>query len=495
MISNIRLHTAKALLSLCCVACLTFPAARAQPVSAVGGVYNGTYTCAQGSTTLKLSVMPTANGDLYALFTFYPPRGTQNQPYTYSLQGQYDPKTAKLSLTPLRWETASPPDFGMVGLDGTVTAGELAGTVTGPGCRGFNVERSAAESANIGAVMAAQKSGTNPAAPAAATPSQPPAEDAFTKALRAQAPAGVQLPPSAVPPAQPAPAPVTAGAGTATSTPAAIPAPASAPARVTIVEKPGDYWSGYRTDMIRQVFDGGFGSDVDADPEFKLLFNTYVEAFSSNCSTYLPANHQSVVVSKVTTRTDRYGNVTQQSNETQGTVEVDPRFATMYTAYGNALSSSANGLRVAMGVASGRSSLADTMAPARDVFQFFKAETCDSPAMRQLGDNLLRGATGERSLQLSAAAAGSAAPAFTHFGDACNAYYRNPANARYAPSDATGYCRCLADKYRFTMNHEEEAYFAADFRAHYLDDIAQPKNSGSHPAWNKLHPATVACAR
>jgi hypothetical protein len=207
-----------------------------------------------------------------------------------------------------------------------------------------------------------------------------------------------------------------------------------------VVQEPQDYWGGCRTDLIRQVFDGGFGRDVDDDPQFKLLYNTYVEAFSSNCTAYLPAGHESVVVTKVTTRTDRYGN-TQQSSEM---VEVDSRLAPMYRAY---------------------------------------------------GENLLRGATSQRSLQQLSGSAAAGAQGFTHFGDACNAYYRNPADARYAPSDATAYCKCLAEKYRYVMTRAKEAYFAADFRARFLYNIAQPKNSGSHPAWSKLHPAAVACAR
>src|SRR6185437_6523899 len=98
MMSDPRFHPAKIVLSLCLLGCLVASAARAQPT--VDGVYNGAYTCAQGPTKLKLSLMRTAGGDILALFTFYLPPGTQNQPYTYSLGGQYDPHSAKLSLTP-----------------------------------------------------------------------------------------------------------------------------------------------------------------------------------------------------------------------------------------------------------------------------------------------------------------------------------------------------------------------------------------------------------
>jgi hypothetical protein len=83
----------------------------------------------------------------------------------------------------------------------------------------------------------------------------------------------------------------------------------------------------------------------------------------------------------------------------------------------------------------------------------------------------------------------------THLVDACNAFYRDPANARYAPSDATAYCTCLGEHVQPAMSPEEEAYFAADFEARFRDNILQPKNAGSHPAWDRLHPLAHDCAR
>ena len=247
---------------LCLLTCFVVPAASAQSATALNGVYNGTYTCAQGSTKMKLSLMASPSGDVSALFTFYLPPGTQKQAFSYSLRGQYNSQTAKISLVPVRWETASPPNFGMVGMNGTFTSDELAGTITGPGCRGFNVERDRAESANIAAVMSAQKTGTNAATP---PPPQPPPQDAFAAALLRQAPNGVRPAVSAPAAAQPKPAPAGAPVASAATKPA-IEKPAPSPvatnvsAPVAVVQEPQNYWSGYRTDMIRQVFDGGFGS-------------------------------------------------------------------------------------------------------------------------------------------------------------------------------------------------------------------------------------------
>ncbi len=188
-------------LFICFAMVVVAPAASAQNAAALTGVYNGTYRCAQGATNLKLSLTTTASGELSGLFTFYLPPGTQNQGYTYSLHGQYDARTAKFSLMPVRWETQHPANFNMVGMNGSFDSTELAGSITGPGCTTFNVERNQSESANIAAVMALQKS-VAPAETGAA-----PAQGAYETALRAQAPASVRasLPPPAAQP-QPVPA-------------------------------------------------------------------------------------------------------------------------------------------------------------------------------------------------------------------------------------------------------------------------------------------------
>src|SRR5262245_52457596 len=119
MTSTLPPRIARFLLFTCFTLHLVAPAARAQNASALNGVYNGTYRCAQGPTNLKLSVTATAGGELSGLFTFYLPPGTQNQGYTYSLHGQYDPRSAKFSLMPVRWETEHPANFVMVGMNGS----------------------------------------------------------------------------------------------------------------------------------------------------------------------------------------------------------------------------------------------------------------------------------------------------------------------------------------------------------------------------------------
>lgn len=189
--------------------------AAAQTVATIDGVYNGTYICGQGTTDLKLSLQGSASGDISALFTFYLPPGTQQHGYTYSLRGRYNPQTSKFSLTPVQWETGHPDNFGMVGMNGTASASGLDGNITGGACRTFHVERNEGESANIAAVIAAQKS----VGPPVSAPS--PEEERYTAALRAQAPAsarGAYPAPSPSPPPQVAQSQPLAGV-----TPSAVP--------------------------------------------------------------------------------------------------------------------------------------------------------------------------------------------------------------------------------------------------------------------------------
>jgi hypothetical protein len=64
------------------------PNAQAQSAAtAINGVYNGTYTCAIGPRTLKLSLLASGNGSLTGLFTFYLPPTSHTQAFSYSLSG------------------------------------------------------------------------------------------------------------------------------------------------------------------------------------------------------------------------------------------------------------------------------------------------------------------------------------------------------------------------------------------------------------------------
>jgi hypothetical protein len=169
-------------------------AARAQAsagAESFGGVYSGTYHCGQGTTNLKLSLVTMARGEVSGLFTFYLPAGTQDQSYTYSVQGQFDAAIGKFKLAPVRWETAHPGGFAMVGLDGNFVSNQLSGTITGPGCTTFNLIRDAVESANTASGMG-QGHGATRRTPPGSAPSPPAALQSANQSHAAQAPAGPQ---------------------------------------------------------------------------------------------------------------------------------------------------------------------------------------------------------------------------------------------------------------------------------------------------------------
>ena len=101
----------------------------------------------------------------------------------------------------------------------------------------------------------------------------------------------------------------------------------------------------------------------------------------------------------------------------------------------------------------------------------------------------------QRQAQVAAAAPRGG---FASFVDGCNAFYRDPANARLSMSDATGWCRCLSEQYRNLMTPEEESKYANDYGRLFHGGIAQPYGFGlskSDPAWPRLHPAVDKCAR
>ena len=113
----------------------------AQAPGALTGTYTGASQCAQGATNLKLTLLATPDGAVFGTVTVNLPGGTQKDGYTYSIQGTFSPATRKFVLTPVKWETAAPPNSAMFGLSGTFDSNELTGILSGGGCTSFNVER------------------------------------------------------------------------------------------------------------------------------------------------------------------------------------------------------------------------------------------------------------------------------------------------------------------------------------------------------------------
>jgi hypothetical protein len=83
------------------------------------------------------------------------------------------------------------------------------------------------------------------------------------------------------------------------------------------------------------------------------------------------------------------------------------------------------------------------------------------------------------------------APRSSPFADSCNAFMRDPKTSRFAPSDPTGYCKCLGDRYQGVMTPAEEVFYANNFLSKFWRDIAQP--TSTDPAWPRLNPVAVSC--
>jgi len=502
--------------SICAVFALWVfaPSAQAQSgaAKAINGVYDGNYRCAQCPRTLKPSLLASGNGSLTDVFTFYVPPTSHTHAFGYSLSGTFDAASGKFKLNPVKWETPPPGNYVMGGIDGA-----------------FQATRDQAESANISSFAAPDGSVTGffifdlppdlgswstyrlngryawasrqflltpvawgtPAPPdysmARLNGANVPGSDVISGRVvssscsdfyatrdKAESPTSIAMA------AQREPATATNG----------------------LVRKSKAYWDAYRTDIIRQVFDGGFGSDADSDAQFRILFTSYVEMFSKSCRAYLPAHHEAVTVTQVTTKRDRYGNVVSQRRGRAATFEVDSRFAPNYREYGESLTSSRQGPAGAVGIMSGRVSPSAYFDPGLDMGKFFERETCQSAAMRQLGENLLRAATGEPSLQdVGATIAGASEETdkslppvrFTRFVDGCNAFYRDPANSKYSLLHAGDWCKCLSEQYRNVMTPDDEYFYANDYGHRFRGEIAQPKAYSTDPAWPRLHPAVDKC--
>ena len=560
------------------------PSAQAQSgaATAINGVYNGHYTCAQGPRTPKLSLLASGNGLLTGVFTLYVPPTSHTLAFGYSWSGTFDAASGKFKLNPIKWETPPPGNYVMAGMDGAFdsSTGRVAGKITYEGCGALQARRAQAESANIATVIAPQKAAlaARPVPQTAAATAQTPAPSItgvyrgtctcargavnlklsliaapdgsitgflifdLPSDLGSRSPYGLNgryawapRPFLLTPVAWGTPDPpdysmarlnganvpgsdVISGRVVSSScsdfyatrdkaeSPTSIAMAAQRePATATngLVRKSKAYWDAYRTDIIRQVFDGGFGSDADSDAQFRILFTSYVEMFSKSCRAYLPAHHEAVTIPQVTAKRNRYGNVVSQQRGQSATVEVDSRFAPNYREYGESLTSSRQGLAGAVGTMSGRVSPSANLAPGLDMDKFFERETCQSAAMRQLGENLLRAATGEPSLQdVGATIVGASAETdkslpqvrFARFVDGCNAFYHDPANSKYSVSHAGDWCKCLSEQYRNVMTPDDEYFYANDYGHRFWGEIAQPKAHSTDPAWPRLHPAVDKCA-
>ncbi|HEX3355522.1 MAG TPA: hypothetical protein VHS31_00975, partial [Tepidisphaeraceae bacterium] len=450
----------------------------------IPGVFNGTYTREnEPPVKMKLTITSPPGNGLRGVATIYLPGDSGAKAYTYSLQGAPDGRGV-FHLFVNDWETAPPKDFknfkamgfnGTLALDLTqntarITSAPASGSLAPLYLPQFEATWDATESADLQGTIAAQKS-IGSAEQAAAMK----ARDEMMK----------NAPPKEL-------------------------------ASKDLVRKSRQYWEGYQNDMLREVFDGGFGAAMDENEDFQKVFCTYVEAFSKNCPECLPANHQALTVTVITSMTttknlawregvdpesDRY-----QTTKTEATftVDMDSRFVDKYKQFHDALNSPGAALRnVAAAAQPGGTQrvVGALMAIATDMQKFFADHPGKSAAMRQLNENFLRAVNNNPSLQQAGEKIDGAEAEsdkdllpgrYARFVDGANAYFierakTNPTKFGHSESHDTALCQRLAELYDRDMTRDEEYYYANDFQSRFLP-IMGTRASCPDPAWPQLHP-------
>ena len=111
------------------------------PQAAELGVWNGTYTCSQGLTGMRLTISGSGGDAVKATVEFYPVASNPGVPSgSYALTGNYSASSG-LVLIPDHWIN-EPSGYEMVGFSGPPPDGNsMHGTIQSTGCTTFSVTR------------------------------------------------------------------------------------------------------------------------------------------------------------------------------------------------------------------------------------------------------------------------------------------------------------------------------------------------------------------
>jgi hypothetical protein len=442
----------------------TAPAAPMARLHSIDGVYNGTFAGQQGPITFQLTIRQTGGGKLAAVATVNLPADAGTKAVTYNLEGVNEPENNHhFALHARQGETVPPGDTapvefgGRLILDVAHNAARFVGTTR----TGIRIEATwdATATAASDAARAAQEK--------VDTAAHRIAMDAFYEVRKNAQPKEF--------------------------------------ASKDLVRKSKAYWDNYDTDMIREVFDGGFGADIVDNKQFQRVFCTYVEMFSATHADCLPANHQRLVITWRTNRKfDQYNNLISEDNHDY-TVDMDSRFVEKYqycSASLTAKGAEIRGILLAMQPGGAQRMLFDMMALAKDTQRFLADQGGKSAATRQMNENFLRAINGQLSLQQAGGKIDGAQAEsdrdlppgrYARFVDGANAFYRDPANARYRGRNDTEFVQALAVRLEFKLSPDEEYYYANDFKTRFYDQIIQPQKPSSDPNWSLFHPVVEEC--
>jgi hypothetical protein len=439
------------------------------------GVFNGTYTRQnEAPTKFKLTIKHNGDGPagLEGIATIYLPSGSGTKPYTYDLKG-VETSHGEFQLLVHDWVSAPPSDFknframgfnGKVIVNDAVTTAKMSSVPPASSMAEFYLPQFEAtwdttESADRNAAIIAQKSVGDVEQAAALK-----ARDEMIK----------NAPPKEL-------------------------------ASKGLVRKSRQYWDAYQHDMIREVFDGGFGAAMEENREFQKVFCTYVEMFSAKCPDCLPPDHVRVTnIVRTNRKFDKQTGFLINEENHDYTVDMDPRFEEGYKRCWAAVNSKGAELAGVMAAAQpggARRVLGDLMTLATDMQRFFAEHGGKSAAMRQMTENFVRAVNGDPSLQQAGGKIDGAEAEsdkdlppgkYARFVDGANAYFREkakrgPSYLGNSASHDTALCQRMAELLELYMKPDEEYYYANDFAGRFLP-IMGPRASCPDPAWPTIHP-------
>jgi hypothetical protein len=110
------------------------------PTTAIGGVWEGHYTCGQGLTGLDLRISgPGPGGALRVRLSFYPLPSNPRVPVGIAIyHGTYD-SASRIELRPSHW-VRHPPGYHLVDFSGRISGDRFNGTVS-PDCTTFSTRK------------------------------------------------------------------------------------------------------------------------------------------------------------------------------------------------------------------------------------------------------------------------------------------------------------------------------------------------------------------
>lgn len=109
------------------------------PAWAATTQWTGSYSCTQGATALKLTLIDDDPARLSAVFAFGPTPANPDVPRgSYTLRGTR--RGEQVELAPDTW-LERPADYVMVGLNGRIAGARFEGRIQFDGCTSFSLQR------------------------------------------------------------------------------------------------------------------------------------------------------------------------------------------------------------------------------------------------------------------------------------------------------------------------------------------------------------------